>query len=178
MDKRLLLELAPGPAFLIGNAIGGLFLGAGFATVATGIAIWFRWRWDRRLPLMAISILALTLILLSLGLVFDDTTYVKVSNTIGSAVFAAIIAGGAFLRPSLLQRTLGYTLQLTENGWRSLHIVWICLSLARAAANEVVWRNASDQAWATYNGLSDIAWIGVFYIATSMVARRYWDEQT
>jgi len=177
MDKRLLLELIPGPAFLIGNATGGIFVGAGFATVATVIAVFLRWRWDQRLPLMAISILALTLILLSLGLVFDDTTWVKVSNTIGSVLFAVILAGGTLLRPSLLRRTLGYSLHLTNTGWRLLHTTWICLSLARAFANEVIWRTVEDHIWATYNGLSDIGWIGVFYLATSQIARRHWDEK-
>jgi intracellular septation protein len=176
MDKRLLLELAPGPAFLIGNAIGGIFAGAMLASIATGIAIVLRWRWDRSLPWLAISIFTLTIVLLTIGLVLDDTTYVKVSNTIGSVLFAAIIGIGMFLRPSLLQRTFGDTIHMTARGWHILHIGWISLSLARAALNEVVWRNASDQSWAIYNGVSDIVWIGAFFILTSFLAHQYWDE--
>jgi intracellular septation protein len=176
MDKRLVLELVPGPAFLVGNLIGGIFLGAGFATVATAVAIFLRWRWDRSLPLMAISIFLLTLVLLTAGLILDDTTYVKVSNTVGSVAFAAIVAGGMLLRPSLLRRTLGYSLHMTGRGWRLLHLGWIGLSLARAAANEVMWRTTSDRVWAIYNGLSDVAWIGLFFILTSVIANRFWDE--
>lgn len=174
MDKRLVVELVPGPAFLLGNALGGIFAGAALATVATAAAILLRWRWDRTLPLMAISILALTLGLLAVGLVLDDTTYVKISNTVGSLAFAAIVAGGMLLEPSLLRRTLGYSIQMTDAGWRILHLLWIGLSVARAVANEIVWRNFSESAWALYNGLSDIAWIGLFFIATSIVAHRNW----
>lgn len=176
MDKRLLFELIPGPAFLVGNMIGGIFMGAGFATVATGLAIVLRWRWDRTVPLMAISIFALTIVLLSIGLVLNDATYVKVSNTVGSLAFAAIVGSGMFLDPSLLRRTLGYSLHMTVEGWRALHIVWIGLSVARAAVNEIVWRNVPDRTWAIYNGMSDIAWIALFFVTTSMVAHRYWDK--
>ena len=110
MDKRLALELIPGPAFLVGHAIGGIFAGAGLAAVATGVAIVVRWRWDRSLPLMAISIFALTLVLLSIGLVLDDTTWVKISNTIGSLVFAVIIGLGVLLHELHLFRTVGLSL--------------------------------------------------------------------
>lgn len=176
MDKRLLVELIPGPAFLIGNVFGGIFMGAGFAAVATALAILLRWRWDRTLPLMAISIFSLTAVLLGVGLIVDNTLYVKISNTVGSLVFAAIVAFGMLLKPSLLRRTLGYSIHMTKKGWRILHLSWISLSMARAMANEIVWRNLSDQAWAIYNGVSDIAWIGVFFLVTSVLAHRYWEE--
>jgi len=176
MDKRLVVELIPGPAFLIGNAIGGIFAGAGLAALATGDAILLRWRWDRALPLMAISIFGLTLVLLTVGLVLDDTAYVKLTNTIGSLAFAAIIGLGAFLRPSLLRRTLGYSIHMTPRGWRDLHVAWIGLSFARAVANEIVWRSSSDRTWAVYNGVSDIGWIALYFVVTSFLAHRHWDE--
>lgn len=177
MDKRFVIEFIPGIAFLIGNALGGLFAGAGLACLATISAIALRWQWDRSLPWLAIAIFALTLVLLIAGLAYDDTTFVKVSGTIGSLAFAAIIALGALLRPSLLRRTLGYRLLLTDRGWRWLHAAWIGVALARAAANEAVWRTASDDLWAAYNGLSDFAWFGLFFVATSVVAHLHWREE-
>ncbi|MFM8746965.1 MAG: inner membrane-spanning protein YciB [Aestuariivirga sp.] len=176
MDKRLSLELFPGPAFLVGNAMGGIFAGAGLGAVATAAAIALRWKWDRRLSLMAMSIFGLTLFLLAAGLFFDNTFFVKVSNTVGSLALAAIVAVGMLLRPSLLQRTLGYSIHLTDQGWRVLHLAWISLSIARGATNELVWRNFSDHTWAIYNGLSDFAWIGLFFLLTHGVARQYWNE--
>jgi intracellular septation protein len=80
------------------------------------------------------------------------------------------------LEPSLLRRTLGYSIRLTASGWRVLHLSWISVSLARAVANELIWRNMSDRVWAIYNGVSDVAWIGLFFVATSVVAHRYWDK--
>jgi intracellular septation protein len=176
MDKRFWIELLPGLAFLAGAWAGGLFLGAGLAALATGVAIVLRWRWDRRLPWLALAILALTVVLLAAGLAFDEDTWIKVSGTVGSLAFACMVAAGALLRPSLLRRTLGYRLSLTDRGWRALHRAWIGVSLLRAAANEAVWRTSSDAVWAAYNGLSDIAWIGAFFAATWLVAARHWDD--
>ena len=176
MDKRFAVELLPGLAFVIGSYAGGLFWGAGLGALATGGSVLLRWHWDRNLPWLAIAILALTLILLLAGLALDDTTFVKVSPTVGSLAFAAIIGCGFFLRPSLLERTLGYSLRLSPRGWGVLHVIWIGLSTLRAALNEAIWRTASERAWVLYNGFSDFAWLGLFFLVTWLVARRYWHE--
>ena len=119
--------------------------------------------------------LALTVVMLIAGLIFDDTTFVKVSNTVGSLAFAAIIAAGLLMRPNLLKRTLGYKIHMSDPGWVTLHWVWIGISVMRAGANEVMWRGFSDEVWAVYNGLSDFGWIGVMVVATSVIAHMFWN---
>ncbi len=176
MDKRVAIELLPGLAFVIGSYLGGLFVGAGLAAGSTAVVIWLRWHWDRSMPWLAVAIFALTLVLLLAGLVLDDTTFVKVAPTVGSLAFAAIIGCGFFLRPSLLERTLGFSLHMTRRGWHILHSVWIGLSVIRAGMNEVVWRMASERVWVVYNGLSDFVWLGAFFVTTWGVARVCWQE--
>lgn len=176
MDKRLILEIVPGPVFLVGHALGGIFAGAVLATLATGVAVVVRWRWDRSLPWMAISILGLTLVMLVAGLLVDDARFVKVSNTLGSLLFAMIIAAGMAMQPSLLQRTLGHSISMAGRGWTVMHAVWIGVSLARAGVNEIVWRSMSDDAWAIYNGVSDIVWIAVLVGLTWVVAHVWWED--
>jgi intracellular septation protein len=176
MDKRLAVELVPGLAFILGSYLGGLFMGAGLAAIATAAAIWLRWRWDRSFPWLAMAIFALTFALLLAGLAFDDTTFVKISPTIGSLAFAAIIGCGRFLRPSLLERTLGYAIKMTGRGWNVLHLAWMGLSVVRAGLNELVWRSASEGAWTVYNGLSDFVWLGLFFAMTWLIAHIHWQE--
>lgn len=175
-DKRVLVEIIPGPAFLVGNALGGIFAGAILAAIATGLAIVLRWRWDRALPLFAISVFGLTLVMLTLGLAFNSATFIKVSNSLGGLLFAAIIAGGMLLRPSLLERTFGRSIRMRSQGWRTLHLAWIAAALLRVAANEFVWRTYSDQVWAVFNGLSDIVAIFIYIALSFAVAHFYWDE--
>ena len=176
MDARLLLELLPAAAFLVGNTIGGLFWAAGAAVAATLLAIMLRWRWDRTVPWLALATLVLALVLLAAGLWFEDATYIKLRPTLGSLGFAVLLATGALTRPSLLRRTLGYRLRMTERGWVTLHVAWIVLALGAAAANEIVWRTQSDDAWASYAALSGPALFGLFWFVTRVVADRYWDE--
>lgn len=174
MDRRLLLEVLPGIAFLLGNAAGGLLWAAGAAVAATGIAVAIRWRWDGRLPWLAVATLALALILTAFGVALNDETFVLVRPTIGALAFALILAVGARARPSLLRRTLDYRLRIEEPGWRALHVVWIALALLSAAANEIAWRVLTTDQWALYNVLSDPVLIGLIYLGTRAVARRYW----
>lgn len=174
MDRRLGLELLPGIAFLIGNALGGLFVAAGAARAVTVLAVGLRWRWDRRVPWLAVATLGLALVLLAAGLAFESRTFIKVRSTIGSLAFAAIVGVGALFRPSLLRRTLGYKLRMADRGWRVLHAAWIGLALASAAANEAVWRTTSDDAWATYSAASGPALFALYWLVTRTVAERYW----
>ena len=176
MDKRLIIEFAPGIAFVLGDVLGGIWVGSVFAALATIVAIVLRWRWDQSLPWLAISIFALTAVLVTAGFFFNDTTFVKISATVGSLAFAVILGVGLFFKPSLIERTLGYKLQLRDDGWLIMNFAWIGVTLLRAGANELVWRNASDQIWVLYNGFSDFAWFGLFFFATWAVAWFYWDE--
>jgi intracellular septation protein len=174
MDRRLIMELVPGVAFLLGNASGGLFWAAGAAMTATGAAVALRWKWDGRAPLMAVSILGITLTLTFFGVVLDDTTFVLIRPTVGAVAFAVIIGLGVLAEPSLLKRTLGYRLRIEDRGWRILHIVWAALALLTAVANEVARRVLTTEQWAFFNAISDPALIALIYLGTRLVTRWYW----
>ncbi|KIC51776.1 septation protein IspZ [Tateyamaria sp. ANG-S1] len=176
MDKRLIVEFAPGIAFVLGDTLGGIWVGSAFAAVATLIAIVLRWRWDQSLPWLAISIFFLTAVMVTAGFFFNDTAFVKISATVGSLVFAVILGVGLFFKPSLVERTLGYKIKLVDEGWLLLNYSWIGITLLRAGANELVWRNATDRVWVLYNGFSDFAWFALFFAVTWVVAWEYWDE--
>ncbi|MEM9784434.1 MAG: septation protein IspZ, partial [Pseudomonadota bacterium] len=95
MDRRLILELLPGVAFLLGNAIGGLLWAAAVAVVATAVAVGTRWRWDGRMPWLAVSTLVLALVLTGFGVAFNNETFVLIRPTVGAFAFAAISGVGA-----------------------------------------------------------------------------------
>lgn len=178
MDRRLILELLPGIAFLIGNAVHGLFWGAGAAAAATLIAVALRWRWDGQTPWLAVATLLLTLVLTGAAIVLNNATFVLVRPTVGALAFAAIVAVGALPSPSLLQRALGYRLQLTDGGWRVLHGAWIAAALGAALANEIARRALAPDGWAIFNALSDVGLFALIWLLTRLVAERYWIDRT
>ncbi|MEM9426331.1 MAG: septation protein IspZ, partial [Pseudomonadota bacterium] len=120
MDRRLILEFLPGIAFLLGNAYGGLLWAAAVTVVATAVAVALRWRWDASVPWLAVATFVLAVILTAFGVALNDETFVLVRPTVGAVAFAGILAAGAFARPSLLERTLGYRLKLEREGWVAL----------------------------------------------------------
>ncbi len=174
MDRRLFLELLPGIAFLIGNFLSGLLAAAGAAVVATTVAVAVRWRWDGCVSWLAVSTLVLALVLTGFGIFLNDTTFVLIRPTVGALAFAAILAVGALARPSVLERTLGYKLTIEARGWPLLHIAWIALAICSALSNEVArWVLSTDQ-WAIYNFFSDPALFALVWLATRLIAERYW----
>ena len=176
MDRRLALEFLPGAAFLLGNAYGGLLWAAAVTVVATAVAVALRWRWDGSIPWLAVTTLVLAGILTVFGLALNDETFVLIRPTVGAVAFAGILTIGAFTKPSLLERTLGYRLQLEKAGWTVLHGAWISLSLLSAVANEVARRLLSTDQWAFFNVASDPTLFGLIYLATRLTAEWYWVE--
>ncbi len=174
MDRRLLLEILPGIAFLIGNAAGGLLWAAGVAVAATCLAVGLRWRWDGQVPWLAVAILFVALILTGFGVVLNDETFVLLRPTVGALAFGGILAVGALMQPSLLKRTLGYRIRIEDAGWTALHLAWIALALLSAAGKEITRRVLTTDHWAIYNALSDPVLIGLIWLATRSIAVRYW----
>jgi len=174
MDRRLVLELLPGIAFLLGNAFGGLLWAAGAAVAATTVAVVLRWRWDGSLPWLAVSTLVLSLALTAIGIFLHDETFVLIRPTVGALAFAAVLVVGALARPSLLQRTLGYKLHIAAKGWPILNSAWIALTLFSALANEVARRALTIDQWVIYNVLSDPALFALIWLATRIIAEKYW----
>ncbi len=131
---------------------------------------------DRQVPFIALATVALSITLLTVGIVLDDESYIKIRPTIGSVAFATIVAIGFAFRPSILERSLGYKLTMTPTGWTLLHLGWIGLALSLAMLNELVRRNTSTDLWATYHAASGPVSFGLYWLVTWCVAWNYWIE--
>lgn len=176
LDQRLLLEFLPGLVFLVVNAVSTLFVATGAAILAAMLAVFLRYRIDRQIPFIAISTVALSVVLFGIGLVMDDERYIKIKSTIGGTLFACILLSGLAFRPSLLQRSLGYRLDMLPMGWTLLHLSWAAMALLLAAANELVWRNSSTDTWVAYNVASGPVAIGLYWAITWCIAWYWWNE--
>lgn len=176
MDRRLLIEFLPGLVFLLVNAASTLFVATGAAIVAAMVAVFLRYRIDRQIPFIAVSTVVLSVLLFGIGLALDDERYIKVKSTIGGVAFAVILLSGLAFKPSLLERSLGYRLDILPSGWKLLHMTWACLALLLAAANELVWRNTTTDLWVTYNVISGPVAIGLYFGVTWCIAWYWWNE--
>lgn len=177
MDRRLALEFFPGLIFFLTNAMSSLFVATGAAIIAALIAVVLRYRIDGQVPFIAVSTVVLSVLFLGIGFALDDERYIKMKPTIGGVAFAVILASGMAFKPSLLERSLGYKLDIIPTGWNLLHLAWIGLALLLALTNDLVWRNTSTDLWVVYNVVSGPVAIALYWGVTWCVAWYYWDEE-
>ena len=74
------------------------------------------------------------------------TVIISVANTL----FAVILLGGLLWGKSFLKSLMGSMFPMTDQGWRVLTLRWAMFFVVLALLNEIVWRNASTDAWVSF----------------------------
>ena len=70
-----------------------------------------------------------------------------------------MLAGGQLVGRNPLRAMLSNQLQLSAIGWRQVTWIWVIMFVVSAMANEIAWRNLSDDGWVTFKafGLTGIS---------------------
>ncbi len=162
---KLVLELGPLAVFFFGNAYGDtlariipplsalggkLFVATALFIAATFIALAASLILTRRLPIMPVVTGVVVLVFGGLTLVLRDEAFIKMKPTIVNLLFGATLLGGLLFRRPLLGYVFDTVFRLDDEGWRKLTFRWGIFFFFLAAANEVVWRNFSDDAWVNF----------------------------
>jgi intracellular septation protein len=163
---KLALELGPLIIFFAVNTFGERWLESSpllsswfsqpiiFATavfmVAMAVSLLLSWILLKRIAVMPLVTGIVVAVFGTLTLVFQDATFIKMKPTIVNLLFAVVLGGGLLAGRNFLQLLLGQAFQLTREGWRKLTYRWIGFFLAMAVLNEIVWRNFSEGAWASF----------------------------
>jgi len=147
---KLVIDLAPLLVFFAAYLTAGIYWATGVLMVTTVLSLA-----ASRILLGHISAtLIITTVLVvgfgALTLFFNDPRFIKVKPTIVNLLFAGFLLGGLLLKRPVLQTVLGDAIRLSDIGWRKLTLRWAVFFLAMAALNEVVWRNFSEGAWASF----------------------------
>jgi intracellular septation protein len=162
---KLVLELGPLAVFFFGNAYGDrlariipplsalggkLFVATALFIAATFIALAASLILTRRLPIMPVVTGVVVLVFGGLTLVLRDEAFIKMKPTIVNLLFGATLLGGLLFRRPLLGYVFDTVFRLDDEGWRKLTFRWGIFFFFLAAANEIVWRNFSDDAWVNF----------------------------
>lgn len=142
--------------------------------VSTGIL----WRISGKLPVMQVFSAVLVLLLGGLTIWLNDPQFIKMKPTFLYIFFATLLAGGLLAGRNLLNIVMGGALKLRHEGWRVLTWRFVGLMLAMAAANEVVWRNFSEQSWVYFKifGLP-LLLIGFMLLQAGLITRYAEEEE-
>ena len=156
---RPILEYGPLVLFFITNYFAGIMWGTGVLVIATVIALTLSWIWDRRIPMMALFGGVAVALFGGLTIFFNDPVFIKIKPTVISLLIAAVLAGGQIIGRNPLKAMLSNQLQLSAVGWRQVTWIWVLMFVVSAAANEIAWRNLSDDGWVTFKafGLTGIS---------------------
>jgi intracellular septation protein len=102
------------------------------------------------LPIMPVVTAIIVVVFGGLTLILHNDLFIKIKPTILYALFGAVLAGGLLFGKSFLGIVFDSLFHLTEQGWRKLTLRWALFFFALAVLNEIVWRNASTDAWVNF----------------------------
>jgi len=144
---KLTIDLGPIMLFALAYWKFGLFYATGTLMAASVISLIASKLLLRRIEIMPAVTAAIVLVFGGLTLWLQDSAFIKMKPTIVYLIFAAILFVGLATRRNFLSHLFGQIFNLTNEGWRLLTIRWACFFVALAIANELIWRNFSEQVW-------------------------------
>lgn len=128
---------------------GFIIVTAGFIPLillCTGIL----WMLTGKLSQMQIVTAVLVTVFGGLSVWLNDERFFKIKPTLIYLLFAAVLGFGLLRGRSYLSLVLSEALPLTAEGWMILTRRMALLFVGLAAANEVVWRTMSTDAWVNF----------------------------
>jgi intracellular septation protein len=147
---KLLVDLAPLIVFFAVYMVAGIYWATGALMIATVVSMIVSKVWLGHISATLIMTTVLVVGFGALTLWLNDPRFIKMKPTMVNVLFAVVLAGGLMAGRNFLKLLLGEAFSLTEAGWRQLTYRWIVFFLALAVLNEIVWRNFSETAWASF----------------------------
>jgi intracellular septation protein len=170
---KLALDLGPLVLFFVANSRYGIFAATAVFMVAVIAALVVSYAMTRRLPIMPVVTAIIVVVFGGLTLVLHDATFIKVKPTIIYGLFGAVLMGGLVFNKPLLGVVLDSLFHLSDEGWRKLTLRWAIFFFALAVLNEIVWRNASTDAWVTFKVFGVVPLTIVFGAMQVPLLKRY-----
>lgn len=174
---KLGLELGPVIAFFVAYiwlrervfTIGGteyegfIIVAAGFIPLllASTAALWAL---TGKLSRMQIVTAVLVVVFGGMSVWFNDDRFFKMKPTIIYLIFAGILFVGLARGTSYLELVMEEMMPLHRDGWMILTRRFALFFLGLAAANEVIWRTMSTDAWVNFKTFGLTAAVFVFFL--------------
>lgn len=111
------------------------------------VSIGILWKLTGRLSRMQVFTAVMVVVFGGLTVWFNDERFFKMKTTLVYGLIAAILGVGLLQGRSYLAWVMSEFLPMTHEGWMKLTWRLTAFFAALAAANEIVWRTMSTDAW-------------------------------
>ncbi len=135
------------------------------------------WRLTGRLAPMQIATLVLVVVFGGLSIWFNDPRFFKMKPTLIYLLFAGLLGYGLLRGKPWLQLVMDEALPMQPEGWTILTKRLALFFLALAIANEIIWRNFSDETWVEFKTFGLTILMFGFFMAQGKLFARYGYER-
>lgn len=151
---------------------GFIVVTAGFIPLmllSTGLLWWL----TGHISKMQIMTVVLVVVFGGLSVWLNDPRFIKMKPTILYLVFGGLLGIGLMRGQSYLRHVLDGAMPLRDEGWMILTKRLMIFFFGLAAANELVWRLMSEEAWVNFKTFGLTAAIFVFFMTQGRLFRDY-----
>lgn len=170
---RLVLELGPAVLFFAATKWLGIFAGTIALMVGGTVATAVSWVYARRIPILPLAGLALTLVFGGLTLWWHEDDFIKVQPTLVNGISALVLTVALVFGRLPLKSIFGAGTHARDRAWRRLTLALVVFLVCLAAANEVLWRETATDVWAAYKAFVIPALDGLFVFAAYKYLRSH-----
>ncbi len=163
--RRLALDLGPLLIFFAGFKYLGIFGATAAFMAAVLVALAVGWLVEKKIFPMPLVTAILVVIFGGLTLYLKNDIFIKIKPTVLYAFFGVTLIGGLWFNRLFIKYVFAQAFELDEPGWRQLTWRWGLFFLVLAFLNEMVWRNASTDAWVSFKVWGIIPLIFLFALA-------------
>jgi len=158
---------------IAGVEYSGFIMATALFIPVIGAAIAALWYLTGHISRMQIFTLVMVVFFGGLTIWFNDERFFKMKTTLVYAVFAALLGIGLLRGQSWLKVLMGEFLKMRDEGWMIITRRLTAVFAAMAVANEIVWRNFSEQFWVTFETFALPAFLFVAFMAQAKVIERF-----
>ncbi|SOD91020.1 inner membrane-spanning protein YciB [Caenispirillum bisanense] len=147
---RLVFELGPAVVFFAATKIWGIYAGTIALMASAALSTVVSWYRTRRIPVMPLAGLGLTLLFGGMTLWWRDDQFIKMQPTLVNGISALVLAGALAVKKLPLKAIFGAGTHARTEAWRTLTLALVAFLTLLAVMNEIMWRAFPTDTWAAY----------------------------
>jgi intracellular septation protein len=130
------------------------------------------WALEKRLARFALFATSIAALLTGAAILAEAKIYIKIQPSLFSGAFAAVLLIGYLRGRAMMLVFFRAQFDLPEKVWFALSLRWGLFFLAATVANELAWRNLTDDQWVTFRVFIMAPATGLFMLAQLPITLR------